>query len=480
MEEARLARLGKRKRSASPDRPSKQVSKQTEPTTLDGIRYPKGAIKRSWAYKFPRTDDISIEEVLQAPTLNIAVLSSFQWDDKWIFHKADPKKIKQLWIIGANTDAIKQEILQELAECNTPNVKPHFPPMRTTTTMHSKLMLLFHDTHLRIVVPTANLKQVEWGETGKDPKSLGSWQPAVLENTVFLIDLPRRPDGVIAEKLETAFGQSLIEFLEAQEVGKKVVEGLRKFDFSETNQLAFVHSISGTHSKGPRRSDTGLPGLATAIRQLNLHNVERLELDYASSSIGGLKEEFLQKLYLAASGVQPLGNKAPEGWSDRFRVYFPTRDTVINSTGGVDCGGVITLNSRSCNAPSFARQCLRTHTSTRTGLLSHNKMLLARGYKNDGTPFAWAYVGSANATESAWGSQSVLKSGKEGALKVNNWECGVVVPVPAAKLQGLGGGEIPPMSVFQGTVEVPFKFPGQKYEGKQPWFFMDQEPNATR
>ncbi|KAL5392135.1 hypothetical protein DPSP01_000656 [Paraphaeosphaeria sporulosa] len=473
MEEARLARLGKRKRRASPDRPSKQVSKQAEAKTSSEIRYPKGAIKRTWAYKYPRTEDISIEDVLQAPTLNIAVLSSFQWDDRWIFHKADPMKTKQVWIIGANTDAIKQNIIQELAECNTPNVKLHFPPMRATTTMHSKLMLLFHETHLRIVVPTANLMQVEWGETGKDPKSVGSWQPAVLENTVFLIDLPRRVDGAVSEKLETTFGQSLMAFLEAQEVGQKVREGLRKFDFAETNRLAFVHSISGSHSTGPRRNDTGLPGLAAAIRRLNLNNVERLELDYASSSIGGLKEEFLEKLYLAASGLQPLSSKAPEDWADRFRVYFPTHDTVINSTGGVECGGVITLNSRSYNAPTFARRCLRTHISTRSGLLSHNKMLLARGRQKDGTPFGWVYVGSANVTESAWGSQSILKSGKESALKINNWECGVVVPVPTEKLQGLADGEVPPMNVFQGTVEVPFKVPGEKYEGKKPWFFMD-------
>lgn len=29
--------------------------------------------------------------------------------------------------------------------------------------MHSKLMLLFHSEYLRIVVPTANLIQVDWG-----------------------------------------------------------------------------------------------------------------------------------------------------------------------------------------------------------------------------------------------------------------------------------------------------------------------------
>lgn len=209
---------------------------------------------------------------------------------------------------------------------------------------------------------------------------------------------------------------------------------------------------------------------------MDLHNVECLELDYASSSLGALKKDFLQRLYLAASGQHTLFGKGPKDFLDHVRVYFPTEDTVVNSTGGVNCGGIITLSSKSFNAPSFASQCLRNHVSTRPGVLSHNKMLLARGCKKDGKPFAWVYVGSANATESAWGSQSVLKSGKESVLRINNWECGVVVPVPREKLQGLAEGEVPAMSVFEGTVEVPFQFPGEKYTDKQPWFFHEHEP----
>jgi Tyrosyl-DNA phosphodiesterase len=32
--------------------------------------------------------------------------------------------------------------------------------------MHSKLMLLAHKTHLRVVIPSANLTAYDWGETG--------------------------------------------------------------------------------------------------------------------------------------------------------------------------------------------------------------------------------------------------------------------------------------------------------------------------
>jgi hypothetical protein len=36
----------------------------------------------------------------------------------------------------------------------------------TVSTMHSKLQLLAHPSHLRVVVPSANLVPYDWGETG--------------------------------------------------------------------------------------------------------------------------------------------------------------------------------------------------------------------------------------------------------------------------------------------------------------------------
>jgi hypothetical protein len=98
-------------------------------------------------------------------------------------------------------------------------------------------------------------------------------------------------------------------------------------------------------------------------------------------------------------------------------------------------------------------------------------MLFARGRKKDGKPFAWVYIGSANISESAWGGQKVLKSGRMGSLNIRNWECGVVMPVSDAKLQGLERDGLPSMDVFADTVEVPFRLPADKYDGKRPWFF---------
>lgn len=541
MEQERLARLGKRKRTPSPERPSqrKEVSDERiqdrlsdqpryfkravgllswivaeddshEDKTSDvsttsrlvmrpslkatadegngdtstdqsPVQYPHGAIKRTWAFKHPRTNDIKIEELLQTSTLSIAVLSAFQWDDRWLFSKLDTAKVKQIWIMNAKGEDLQEKLLAEATEAKIPNLKPHFPPMSgQIMNMHSKLMLLFHPTHLRIAVPTANMTKVDWGETEKDVRTGESWQSAVMENSVFLIDLPRRSDGEVGGKNDaTSFGRGLIEYLEAQEVGRRVTEGVLKFDFANTKDIEFVHAIGGSHT-GQSSTRTGLPGLSNALRRLGLDQVREIELDYATSSLGALKDSFLKQLYIAASGEPPLSNReVPADFLDRIRIYFPSRDTVVTSTGGPACGGIITLGRKQYGA-AFPKQCMREYRSTRKGVLSHNKILLARGRKKDNRPFAWAYVGSANLTESAWGTQKMLKSGKEGVLSIRNWECGVVVAVPDEKLKELEelevkDGAVPPMTVFEGTLEVPFQYPGDKYEGKEPWFFMEEQ-----
>ena len=257
LEQERIARLRKRKRSTSPDRPSKLVPREpvvqpTEPKSneppkphyIPGIQYPKGTFKRTWAYQHPRTNDIRLEEIFQTSTLKIAVLSSFQFEDIWLFNKINPFKIKHYWIMSAKGDDVQEKLNQELIASGNTGLKLHFPPMHGQIhSMHSKLMLLFNKDHLRVVVPTANMIQPDWGETGRDPMKVGTWQPAVMENSLFLIDLPRHPEHVLPKQLETSFGKELVSFLEAQKVTQNVIDGLGKFDFSGTSGFAFVHSM---------------------------------------------------------------------------------------------------------------------------------------------------------------------------------------------------------------------------------------------
>lgn len=251
MEQERLARLGKRKRDSSPSQRSKRTlrvpsttmteasNSQAKPATSVSIQYPRGAIKRTVAKKYPRTDDITIDELLETSSLNIAVISSFMWDQPWLEQKLDPRTVKQIWVMNVKGLDVQERYVSDLEKSRVPNTKLHFPPMTGIIhSMHSKYMLLFGEKKLRIVVPTANMTRIDWGEVAND------WQPACMENTVFLIDLPRIVDGGKEKKdSPTPFRQELIYFLEQQKVGKNVVDGVLKFDFSQTAHIAFVHSV---------------------------------------------------------------------------------------------------------------------------------------------------------------------------------------------------------------------------------------------
>ncbi|KAL6702435.1 hypothetical protein ACN47E_001864 [Coniothyrium glycines] len=479
MEDARLARLGKRKRDVSPQRPSKhavdrlRAFSSTEDSNSKSYpsfacQYPLGTIKRTFAMRFPRTNDIRIDELLEADSLNIAVLSSFMWDADWLHTKLNPTKTKQIWVMNAKGRDIQQQWEQDMKASGVPNLKLHFPPMDGLIhSMHSKYMLLFSKHKLRIVVPTANMTRTDWGEVAND------WQPGVMENTVFLIDLPRRADGRAGSVDSLSkFGRELVHFLERQKIPQNVIDGVLKFDFSHTGHIAFVHSIGGVHDSASAHP-TALPGLARAIVDLELHDVQSIELDYASSSIGSLNNTLLRRIYLAARGRQFTLDASNADARKNIRIYFPTMATVENSIGGPDCGGIITLTKQAYEAATFPQDCLRDYDSTRRGMLSHNKLLFARGRACNGKPFAWVYVGSANLSESAWGGQKILKSGKMGSLNIRNWECGVVIPVPSDKFTHVEFDEqgIPSMDVFKEMIEVPFHYPGQKYGDKQPWHF---------
>ncbi|KAI9718951.1 MAG: hypothetical protein M1812_003836, partial [Candelaria pacifica] len=234
------------------------------------LQYPRGTIKKTWAFGQPRDGDIKIEEILQKQDLNIAVLSAFQWDVEWLLTKIDMAKTKMIFVMQAKEDAIRQQYRAETS--NMPNLRLCFPPMAgQVNCMHSKLQLLFYKEHLRIVIPSANLVPYDWGEGG------------TMENTVFLIDLPRlskeAQEATEAQKPLTSFGQELVYFLEAMGLQDDVVQGVLKFDFGGTKHLALIHSIGGSHT-GETWRRTGYCGLGRAVKSLGLSCKGPLEVDF--------------------------------------------------------------------------------------------------------------------------------------------------------------------------------------------------------
>jgi hypothetical protein len=450
-----------------------------------GLVYPQGVVKKTWAFGHERNGkDIKLEEVLESQTLKTAVISAFQWDTDWLFSKINAQQTKCIFVMQAKEQSLKDEMLEQTKDMQK-FLRLCFPSMAgLINCMHSKLMLLFHPEKLRIAIPTANLLAFDWGESG------------VMENSVWLIDLPRLPNKITAGDL-TDFGKELMFFIEKQGVPQDAREGILNFDFSATKNIAFVHTVGGMLYEDEAER-TGLPGLSQAVRRLNLVTSEQdLDIDFAASSMGSLKDEFLKNVHAAASGVNMIERaeaatfkakstffqaKTPtaddHSIRDRIRLYFPTHETVTSSTAGG--AGTICLSRKWFEDMSFPRRCFRDYISTRPGMLSHNKILYARGLQrteaeSDVKKIAWAYVGSANMSESAWGKLIYDRKEKKWKINCKNWECGVLLPVSTdgAKTEA-GEDGIVDMEVFKDVVEPPFMYPGLEYEDREPWYFMEK------
>ena len=125
-EEERLARLAKKRAAedlSPPDSVRQTKAAKSEPPTGgvssqgriksamapansgSSLEYPNGAVKKTWAFGYKRDNDITFEEVIQKSDLNLAVLSSFQWDTDWLFTKFNTKDTRFILVMGAKEES---------------------------------------------------------------------------------------------------------------------------------------------------------------------------------------------------------------------------------------------------------------------------------------------------------------------------------------------------------------------------------------
>ncbi|KND91454.1 hypothetical protein TOPH_03719 [Tolypocladium ophioglossoides CBS 100239] len=492
MEEERLARLAKkrprspsdgdeeddvvevpppRKKQVPPPAPSKAIPPDT------AVPYPNGVIKRTWVRGYPRTgDDIKIEEVLQKEKLMLAILSSFQWDEEWMISKLDMTRTKLVLAAFAADDRQKEAMRANVP----PSIKFCFPQMHGPGSMHSKLQVLKYPDYLRVVVPTGNLVPYDWGETG------------VMENMVFLIDLPRLDEP--ADHKPTMFTLELERFLRAMGIEDRMVDSLSNYDFSRSSNLGFVHSRPGGHMDESLKR-VGYCGLGATVAALGLATTEPIEVDVVCASLGSIKGELVEAMYNACQGDAGMKeyhartsrkpsdkrSKPSQLLKDRFRIYFPTNQTVSESRGGRAAAGTICVQARWWHSPDFPRELVRDCVNTRQGLLMHSKVIFVRrtklseeglGASDPNARAGWAYVGSANFSESAWGRLVKDRSSGKAKMSCRNWECGVVVPLGMASKEGDATTDLRDLRAFDGTVPVPMQAPGRAYgPNDEPWFY---------
>jgi hypothetical protein len=58
-----------------------------------------------------------------------------------------------------------------------------------------------------------------------------------------MIDLPRLTEPSTSIEGLTQFGRSLVNILKWKDAPQMVIDGVLKFDFSQTGNLAFIHTM---------------------------------------------------------------------------------------------------------------------------------------------------------------------------------------------------------------------------------------------
>lgn len=98
---------------------------------------------------------------------------------------------------------------------------------------------------------------------------------------VFIIDLPKLPEVQFDQNI---FHAELTRFCAHIGIDQEIVGDMSNYDFSAARDMAFIHSIGGSHAKKDWKY-TGISGLARAVRKLGLASGKGLEIDYVVSEL---------------------------------------------------------------------------------------------------------------------------------------------------------------------------------------------------
>ncbi|KAI0325269.1 phospholipase D/nuclease [Cubamyces sp. BRFM 1775] len=394
--------------------------------------------------------------------IEFAIVSAFCWNYPWVY---------KFFALGTPVIAVDHSPTgEQLGDASLKIVLPNW--IRTTPflrngfgCMHMKFMLLFYKTgRLRIIVSTANLVEYDWRD---------------IENSVWVQDVPKRPEPVNPPANTEDFAASMVRVLHALNVAPALVnhlntdhpnlplkrlEHLRShWDFSRV-KAALVPSLAGKHEGWPKVILTGHTRLMKAVMDMGAVTPQHKELvlECQGSSIGNYSTMWVNEFYKCARG------ESPQKWLEMtkarrsktpyppVKILYPTTQYVRESVLGEAGGGTMFCRRKQWEGANFPRNLFHQSRSRRGRVLMHSKMILGtfqdkqgtldgrqrasttpsdsgsseRGEGDDGDKeplVGWLYVGSHNFTPSAWGTLS--GSGFSPVLNINNYELGIVLPL---------------------------------------------------
>ncbi|OAK93429.1 phospholipase D/nuclease [Phaeosphaeriaceae sp. SRC1lsM3a] len=331
---------------ATPSRPGKRAREDTpcprirflsikrarkESHAQSSAQYLDGVFKRVRVLGHIRPNDITLPEVLDVPTLDEAVVSSFAWDIHWLLSEVGLGWVNTTFIAdnrGRDSYAMQA---QQAPRGTLSTQRWHFPPRNARGCAHGKLMLLFRkDGTMRIAIPTGNLRRTDWGAPAPSCGQLLSGTGQSLDNFVFMIDLPLQKQGVVPRAdNEVAFQRELRRYLEAMAVPLDIQKRILQYNFAACAPYRFIWSGDARHPF------SGFLSLATAVNELNCAPPAgaKIDVEYATSSLGRMSKRFRAQLWFALEGQYHSHGIIPtyERRDYTFRIRFPSAQSASSA-----------------------------------------------------------------------------------------------------------------------------------------------------
>ncbi|KAJ3162375.1 hypothetical protein HDU86_004855 [Geranomyces michiganensis] len=452
LERQRLARLTSKRKGFSSEYslppPAKRVLAYP-------MKYAGGHTSLTYVMGFNRVGSMRFEDLVEQSYLQRAVCAAFQVDFEWLESKI-PGHIKRAIVCPIFSDAppgLTKLALDENTLCI-------FPPVNRGC-MHVKFLLLFYPGFLRVVITSANLTEHDW---------------SALENVLWVQDFALHDEPPTS----CPFGLDLENALQEMGVPESIVQAVRMADFG-TARATLILSKPGTF-RGDEMLRYGHPALGECVKNFNIVGLAHDDATVIAqtSSLGSLTSGWLRNFHRSCLGLSiDISEDAP---IPPIQIVYPTEKTIHASNLGPDGAGVITFSKETWEKSNFPRSVMHNSISTRLGALSHCKIIIASppselysghkeieeaGHKN---AVGIYYLGSHNATQSAWGALHKAKRPTSAqsrepfpgvSLRIANWELGVVFPRTADGLSA---------DVNAIPLVVPFTIPAPKYNrSDMPW-----------
>ncbi|KAH9104914.1 hypothetical protein AeMF1_019144 [Aphanomyces euteiches] len=373
-----------------------------------------------------------------------AILTNYKVDVDWLFAQSARLQVAPVLLVHGSSPASMSEASRQFK-----NVTVIAPPLPIPYgTHHTKMMILFFDTFVRVAIFTANFVAGDW-----ESKTQGVWMQ----------EFPRR--GSDASSDSSVFQSDLLDYMSSlgPAVAKLCQDKFPLYDFSKAEVL-LVSSVPGIYRSPAEMEKYGHLRMKRLFQRSRLSRSQDHPLICQYSSLGSLDEKWLVEFFKSMTGAtSAVESPIPAG---KLHCIWPSVAAVQNSIQGWDAGRSLPCSIK--NMKPFLHKYLRAWDPPEE-LHRRNAMPHIKSYTTlDPNTRALDYVllTSANLSKAAWGT--LQKNNTQ--FMIRSYELGVLF-LPTEDVPNLRFAHescVEPASLY---FPLPFRWPPTRYNSKteEPW-----------